>query len=1181
MRSQRIFALCALFGLLAAAPSAEAGFYKRGHWYYDASYPDVEWLSVETEHFIIHYYPEIEFTARMMAKYAEIMYPKVTGMFDFPLKEKVHIVLRDQEENANGFAVYNSDWVTVWATPLYYPLRGRQEWIPDCVTHEFTHIVSLKTQDWKSEAAFIVLASGLIEDGTHNLDIGAQVLIGFNEPYWWAEGVAEYGTHMAGFNWWTTARDMMQRSSFLEDNYLTYHEMFTPGNKDSGFDRERGYQQGYATALYVMEKFGKEQFAQLAVNSGKKGHLSWDKNIEDVLGVDGQTLYEGWVKWMKERYDRQVEPIRKAEHVGRDLTPTSRGEEIDVVERLPDGRWKMERGRRHYPDPPPLDEEEAKAQEEDRKAEQKPRYEYWDKKQRKRFFEKDGNWNMLPKASPDGRFTAFGTRKGIMVFPIGADEWPTFSGHYLNMKRSEQAMENLKVVPGASVFNGYDFSPDSRKIIFSSLGCPDSWAPCVSMDGYYRYDLYTFDIFTEDVERLSRRLRAIAPSYSPDGKWIAFVHIEDGQNWLGVFPANARDVAADGTCTVNGQEQKDCITWLIKRRDGTQLGAPSWSPDSQKIVIDLYRNRQQDVWMVNADGSDLVPLTWDRAEDRDSAFTRDGKHVLYISDRTGIFNAYMMNLETRKVTQLTNVTNGVFTPFLTPAGNLLYAYFTSYGLRIYGHHRDNFYNQPVEAGYDVTPEEVARFLAYEEPLPEIRDKSYSYNPFSPKNWMPIEGIPLFIYERKGTEIGVQTVLVDYLEKHRAIATVLLGQQMLYAVNYVNNFWYPSFFVDWAHADFAFEFTQQIPTGGPNPTTVEPHFGAPLTYKGRQSVDWGEAGMELVFNDMWWIELMYKYRYYASTEATANQARASAFLTNNSYGIEMYYDGINQYAGEGDVNPRGRSLAIEYWFTRTGLPSRQFADVEWLGRTNPPGDSSDDYTLHEIQVGYREAIPIMWWNDQGDHTLEFNFRAGWQNRNVFRWDEFFGGSLHPQRFVPTQSTTNEFAGYPPFSISGETMLIFSMNYRFPFWRKIDKMFGPFYFASLWGEVSFTAGNLWGYTANYVHDRYGNIQRNTESYWDPAVQPGSVRREVPFVDMSAKNGNYMLYDVGFTLKLKAYMFGYIGWNSFIRVAYPFNTINGAVDVNNDDVFVDAFPNDAMKAEVKRKALRFSIGIGSDFD
>ncbi|MBN2497532.1 MAG: PD40 domain-containing protein [Deltaproteobacteria bacterium] len=1239
-----VLAILALAGILLT-PAAS-----RADWFYDGNYPDVDWLSLETDHFVIHYYPDIEWTARMMAKYAEIAYPKVTGLFDYPLKEKVHIILRDMEENANGFAAYGVDWVTVWATPLYYVLRGRQEWIPDCFTHEFGHIVSLKVNDWKAESNIVFFGSGLIEDGVHNVDFGASVLLGFSTPFWWTEGIAEYSAHMAGFNWWTTSRDMHLRMTILDENALTFEEMFTIGDKYSGFDGEKGYQQGYSMALYVQEKYGKEQYAQLAVNSDRKGHLVWEKNVEDVLGVEGHDLYEGYINWMRDRYERQSAPIRKALHEGEQLFYVY-GKDLEE-EKLDRDRYKVTMGVVKHELALPGDAEEAEQtvetieemlkDEKDAQKKQrlqklepllkdaikryeaveaelpedatdldacnkfaqvqkealkgadmaeinaalkdvqkpKPKIKYWDRRQRKAHYEGGSPWNMSPTTSPDGEWLAFSLRTGVLLMPMKSEELPVFSNRYISPTKYAAVGEEAKSVPGASVFNGYDWHPNSKKILYSTLRCPHTWLPCITLDGYYRYDLFEYDIETEDVERLSYRLRAVYPSYSPDGKTIAFVHIEDGQNWLGLVPTEARETTIDGKCVIDGKERENCIKWLIKKTDGTQLGKPSWSPDGEKIAIDLYRNHQQDIWMIHADGSGLQPLTWDRAEDRDGQFTRDGKHLLYVSDRTGIYNAYLMDLETREVQQLTNVIGGVYTPHLTASGDMLFTYFNSFGLHFRGMRKEDFYNKTVDAGYDVSQEEVARNLAYQEELPEIKEKSESYSPFLPSNWAPVEGIPLFLYERRGINIGTQLVLCDYLEKHRFIGQVLLGATSDYRLIYINNFWYPSFILGWVHIDFAGDIAQGIGSSSLANTRSEEHFESPLNYKYRQSVDFGFAGISYALGYDLTADLMYQYRYYTSQGRT--DTNADAFVTNNSYMLALEYNTINRWRGLNDVNPKGRRTSLMYNFTRTGMPDKQFADVEWLGRHNPPGDHSDDYTYHEIQVSYQENIPISWWNKAGDHTLGINIRAGWQNRNVYRWDEFFAGSLHPLRYVPTQSTTQEFAGYEDFSLGGETMLILSLSYRFPLYRRIDRKFGPFYFAGLWAEIAGTAGNLWGYTAEYERDVYGNILHNPQSYWDPAVKRGTVRREVPFKDIAEKNGNYMLYDLSFVLKVKGYMFGYLTWNSFIRISYGLNDIYGGMyDINDDRVYVDNYPNDALHAETEPKSLRVSIGIGSNFD
>jgi Tol biopolymer transport system component len=1210
-----------LAGLFFTPSQSKAGFF------YDRPFPDIDWLVLETDHFIIYYYEDVEWTAKMVAKYAEIAYPRVTGLFDYPLKEKIHIVVRDQEENANGWAAYNFDQITAWATPLYYVLRGRQEWIPDMFTHEFAHIVSLKANDWKSEAAVVAIGSGLVEDGVNNIDYGAELVIGRSAPFFWIEGIAEYGTHLSGFNWWTTARDMVQRMSMLEDNYLEYEEMFEVYSRSAGMDRERGYQQGYTMGLYTMEKFGKEKYAQLALNASKKGHMQWEKNIEEVLGVDGQTLFDGYIKWMKDRYNRQVAPIKTNEHIGFPMMADGQGRFVEELERLPDKRWKVKiHGQKcfikEYEEPEAqrklqailfgadaakaeefaamsakekievmdafFDKEENKDKKEEANKineELKEKYpivkskvEYWHKQKRKQFHESEGQYTFYPKLSPDGKYTAISAGRrsgGIVISPVSLEEDPAFSGYCMTTERMEEIADETKTIKGAGGGGYYDFTPDSKKVIFASTGCPNSSLPCISLDGYYRYDLYEFDIENEDIERMTRRLRAVNPRYSPDGKKIAFVRIEDGQNWLGTFSAEAREVSPDGTCVIGDHDQEDCIQWLIKKKDGTQLGVPSWSPDGSQIVIDIYRNHQQDIWMINADGSGLKPLTWDKAEDRDGQFSPDGKSVFYVSDRSGIYNVYQLSLETQEVRQITNVLGGIFTPFVTADGDLLYSYFRSYGAKVYAHKKENFYNKVIEAGYEVTDQEVQENLAYQESLPEIIEHSTSYNAFDPDNWAPVIGIPMFAYRDRGAEIGIQGILLDALGKHSLFAMASLGATSIFYAGYENNFWYPSFYFSYAKVNAAYEFSQGI-----TPFEIsEPRFETPLTYKIRQMYDLARAGMDYELSDEFTFNLEYFYMH--ATSRRPSGSKQDALLTRNSYSARLEYDNLARWIAETDINPRGgRTISLSYDFNRTGLPQKNFAEVEWLGRANPPGDDSDDYHSHTVEFGYTEYIPVSWWNKNGMHTFELHVRAGMTNRNVYMWDEFAAGALHPLGYVPAQQTTNEFAGFEDYSLRGENMMVFGMTYRFPLVRHIDKKIGPFYFVSVWAELFGTMGNLWGYTGEYMRDKYGNIARDPEAYWDPAIKPGSARPEIPFKDIASKNGNYLLYDIGFTLKLKAFIFGTTDWNSYFRVAYGLNDIIGSNEVNDDWAFVDAYPADALYAESEPKSLHISIGIGTSF-
>ena len=86
----------------------------------------------------------------------------------------------------------------------------------------------------------------------------------------------------------------------------------------------------------------------------------------------------------------------------------------------------------------------------------------------------------------------------------------------------------------------------------------------------------------------------VGPAWSPDGSKIAFVkttYYNQGSNWGVIWVMNA-----DGSN-------------MVKLTDDTEkLNSPAWSPDGNKIVFVGPVNKS-DIWVMNADGSNKINLT--------------------------------------------------------------------------------------------------------------------------------------------------------------------------------------------------------------------------------------------------------------------------------------------------------------------------------------------------------------------------------------------------------------------------------------------------------------------------------------------------------------------------------------------------------------------------------------------
>jgi serine/threonine-protein kinase len=83
-----------------------------------------------------------------------------------------------------------------------------------------------------------------------------------------------------------------------------------------------------------------------------------------------------------------------------------------------------------------------------------------------------------------------------------------------------------------------------------------------------------------------------------------------------------------------------------------------FSPDGQKLAMDISDGKQRDIWVYEWARDTLTQLTFDAGEDRDPVWTADGRRITFRSDRAkpgGPANLYWVNADgTGEVTRLTN-----------------------------------------------------------------------------------------------------------------------------------------------------------------------------------------------------------------------------------------------------------------------------------------------------------------------------------------------------------------------------------------------------------------------------------------------------------------------------------------------------------------------------------------------
>ncbi|MFQ5638023.1 MAG: DPP IV N-terminal domain-containing protein [bacterium] len=239
-----------------------------------------------------------------------------------------------------------------------------------------------------------------------------------------------------------------------------------------------------------------------------------------------------------------------------------------------------------------------------------------------------------PAWSPDGEHIAYteimgagvSTAKIWIVQPDGADP--------------------LAVTEGKNFDHNPVWSPNGKQLFFISDrgGIPDIWWLPVDAHGQA----------TASPKPLTAGIGVGSIALSADGAKLAYSKLTE-RSGIWSMPINPDRLL--------GLKDARVINSANQRIDGVVI-----SPDGARLAFDSNRNGNMDIWMMRPDGSELRPVTTDKAHDWAPNWAPDSKQIAFHSLRSGNRDIWVKPVAGGAATQLTSHPAKDWQPAWSPDG---------------------------------------------------------------------------------------------------------------------------------------------------------------------------------------------------------------------------------------------------------------------------------------------------------------------------------------------------------------------------------------------------------------------------------------------------------------------------------------------------------------------------------
>lgn len=552
--------------------------------------PDLDWWTIETPHFRVHYAGPLEPVAARVASLGEAIHDRLSGPLGYAPKGVTEVVLTDNTDSANGSATslpYNTVRLYVTAPEDMSPLGDYDDWYLELLTHEYTHILHIDN------------TSGI--PALVNAIIGKTFSPNQVQPRWIIEGLAvlEETQHTSAGRLRSSIFDMYLRADVLGDNIAGLDQI-----SSNAFRWPQGnlwYLYGSRFLSWIVDVYGPTTMRAISADYGAS-IIPWGINraIRRATGRTYVELYEGFKDHLRRRYASQLREVKQ------------RG--------LREGARLTHHGRNiGYPRFVPRAARSGKAEE--------LVYFRADYNDRTGLYRValDGAREELVARTNDTSSATF-TPGGDLVFN-SASVWKNVyqRDDLFSVPRGEASPAGdeswrRRLTTGLRA-SAPDVSPDGRRLVFTvnSKGTRFLEIADIDADGSLSG--------RRDLVPSARFEQAYTPRFSPDGKLVAY------SAWTA---GGYRDIRIVDVSTG---------TFRAVTRDRAIDMQPVWSPDGKTLYFASDRSGIPNIYAYDVGQGSLKQVTNVATGATQPAVSEDGATLVYVGYTTKGFDLYAMRIE--------------------------------------------------------------------------------------------------------------------------------------------------------------------------------------------------------------------------------------------------------------------------------------------------------------------------------------------------------------------------------------------------------------------------------------------------------------------------------------------------------------------------------------------------------